>query len=169
MNNRIQRASITGFATVGIIILSSFLNSPQIIKESYHFPYQKAGLTEAQSAAHLLDRFTYGHLPGQVDEVVKMGLENWFQQQLSAKLDDEKLGQLLGEYDALRLSNEEIVNTYLKGGQIKRMAVKDGVIDKDSINTNGDKQAYRKQIADYLQQKGLKSEQELVRQFINQK
>ncbi|HZX74811.1 MAG TPA: DUF1800 domain-containing protein [Cyclobacteriaceae bacterium] len=169
MNSRIQRAFITGVATVGIILLSSFLNSPQITNKSFHFPYKDAGLTEAQAAAHLLDRFTYGHLPGQVEEVVKMGLETWFQQQLNAKQNDDELNQLLNGYDALTLSNTEIVNTYLKGGQIKRMAVKDGIIDKDSLNVNGDKQAYRKQIADYLQQKGLKAEQELIRQFVNQK
>jgi uncharacterized protein (DUF1800 family) len=169
MKRKIQRGISISVAIVGIILLSSFFNSPRIAKVSFQFPYQKAGLTKAQAAAHLLNRFTYGPLPGQVDEVVKQGLENWFQQQLESKLADDELNPLLSTYDALTLSNTEIVNTYLKGGQIKRMAVQAGIIDKDSVNTNGSKEAYRKQVAAFLQQKGLKSEQELIRQFINQK
>src|ERR1700733_9216209 len=74
------------------------------------FPYKKAGLTERQAAAHLLSRFTYGAMPGQVDAVVKMGLEKWFRQQLEARQADDTLEQLLSGYDALKLSNTEIAN-----------------------------------------------------------
>lgn len=49
-----------------------------------HFPYQEAGLTPEEAAAHLLNRFSYGPRPGQVQEVVNTGLENWFEAQLRA-------------------------------------------------------------------------------------
>ena len=155
-----------GFATVAIVI---FLLITAFNRAPLHFPYREAGLTDVQAAAHLLDRFTYGHLPGQVEAVVNMGPEAWFEQQLDAKQPDDQMNRILAEYEILTLSNTSIVNTYLKGAQVKRMALKEGIIDKDSINANGNKQAYRKQVADYLQQKGLKSEQELIRQFISQK
>ena len=131
------------------------------------FPYRQAGLTERQAAAHLLSRFTYGAGPGQVDEVVKMGLEKWFAQQLEGNLPDDSLTQLLDPYDALKLTNEEIANTYPRMGQVVRMAIRDGVISKDSAKV--DRKEYREALQAYMRQKGYKREQELFRQFINQK
>jgi uncharacterized protein (DUF1800 family) len=136
-------------------------------KGAFRFPFRQAGLTERQAAAHLISRFTYGAMPGQVDEVVQMGLENWFSQQLAAGLPDDSLNQLLSGYDALGLSNEEIVNTYPKGGQLLRMAAKDGVIQLDSVKA--DRKEYRDVLKQYMAGKGYKPEQELLRQFICQK
>src|SRR5579871_2175938 len=74
---------------------------------AYRFPWHQAGLTERQAAAHLISRFTYGARPGEVDEVVQMGLENWFAKQLEASMPDDSLGQRLSRYDALELSNTD--------------------------------------------------------------
>jgi uncharacterized protein (DUF1800 family) len=151
----------------GCFLLFSFFEIPTT-KPHFTFPYKKAGLTEREAAAHLLSRFTFGATPGQIDEVVKIGLEKWFEQQLDGSLPDDELNQRLAAYDALKLSNTEIVNTYPRPPQILRMAVQDGVINKDSLNKS-DKKEYRQQLAAYMQQKGLKPQQELFRQFINQK
>ncbi|HJU45941.1 MAG TPA: DUF1800 domain-containing protein [Chitinophagaceae bacterium] len=132
------------------------------------FPWGKAGLTEQEAAAHLLSRFTYGARPGEIETVIKMGLEKWFGQQLEGNLPDESLNQLLDNYTALKLTNAEVVSTYPRGAQVLRMAVKDGVINKDSINRE-DKKAYRDKLKAYLQQNGMRPQQELFRQFINQK
>src|SRR5471030_798928 len=115
--------------TASAVMLTSFFRGPRLPEKSYAFPYKKAGLTERQAAAHLLNRFTYGATPGQVDAVVAMGLEKWFQQQLAAGLPDDSLDQRLSSYDALKLSNTEIANEFPKPGQILRMAVKDGLIN----------------------------------------
>lgn len=131
------------------------------------FPYRQAGLTERQAAAHLLSRFTYGAGPGQVDAVVQMGLEKWFARQLEGNLPDDSLERMLDRYDALKLTNEEIVNTYPRAGQVVRMAIRDGVISKDSVKT--DRKEYRETLQAYMQEKGYRREQELFRQFINQK
>jgi uncharacterized protein (DUF1800 family) len=131
------------------------------------FPYRQAGLTERQAAAHLLSRFTYGACPGQVDAVVQMGLEKWFARQLEGDLADDSLEQLLSRYDALKLTNEEIVNTYPRPGQVIRMAIRDGVISKDSVKT--DRKEYREILQAYMREKGYRREQDLFRQFINQK
>jgi uncharacterized protein (DUF1800 family) len=96
-----------------------------------------------------------------------MGLEKWFEQQLSSSLADESLNQRLSGYDALKISNEQIVNTFPRPAQILRMAVKEGKVDKDSVKL--DKKEYRQQLQAYMQQKGLRPMQELFRQFINQK
>lgn len=132
------------------------------------FPYQKAGLTERQAAAHLLSRFTYGSKEGDVDALVKMGLEKWFQQQLDGKLEDDSLNLMLSKFEDINLSNTEVENKYPRQPKVLRMAIKDGFINKDSVN-KGDRKAYREQISAYMEKKGFKPEQELLRQFINQK
>ena len=147
----------------GVILLSSFWGE----KRPHRMPYREAGLTEKQAAAHLLSRFTYGATPGQVDEVARMGLEKWFEQQLKSDLPEDSVEAQLAPFDALKLSNEQIAQTYPKNGQVIRMAVRDGIIDKDSVKT--DRKAYRDIIRDYMDKKGYKPENELFRQLYCQK
>lgn len=165
MQNRIRQITKLLIFS-GSFFLLSFLQVPTY-KPHFNFPYKKAGLTEREAAAHLLSRFTYGSTPGQIDEVVNMGLEKWFEQQLNSSLADDFLNQKLAGYDALKLNNEQIVNTFPRPAQVLRMAVKDGKIDKDSVKL--DKKEYRQQVQAYMQEKGLRPQQELFRQFINQK
>jgi len=131
-------------------------------------PWKKAGLTERQAAAHLLDRFTFGSKPGQIDEVVKKGLENWFAEQLDGKLNDDALNERLKEYDALSLSNEQVLTTFPRNAKILRKAIEEGVISKDSVDKS-DKEAYRDKVKEYMEQKGYRPQKELYRQFANQK
>jgi uncharacterized protein (DUF1800 family) len=156
----------------GYILLSSFLAGALPVRgtqlgPALRFPWRQAGLTERQAAAHLLSRFTYGAMPGQVDAVVQMGLENWFMQQLAAQDPDDSLEQVLNRYDALELSNEQVAETYPRNGQVIRMAIRDGVVDKDSVKV--DRAAYRQVIQQYMEEKGYKRQQELFRQFFCQK
>lgn len=149
------------------LLCSSFLIKPHE-KEKLAFPYQSQGLTDREAAMQLISRFTFGPKPGDVDRVVKMGLEKWFQQQLEANLPDDSLNQVLSNYDAINLSNAEVAAEFPKGADILRMAIKDGYIDKDSIN-KGDKKEYRDKLTAYMKMKGLKPQRELYRQFFNQK
>ena len=167
MKNTFKFSCVAAILPTTVILLCSFFK-PVNNKPSYHFPYKQAGLTEQQAAAHLLSRFTYGASPKLVESVVSIGLENWFQQQLNSDVPDDALDQRLSSYEILQLSNTEIVNIYPRAGQILRMAIKDGVIDKDSISKTN-KKDYKEQLKAYMQQKNMKSSRELVRQFINQK
>lgn len=152
----------------GNILLFSFFPAPYTKDTRFVLPYKQAGLTERQAAAYLLNRFTYGATPEQIDEVVKTGLDKWFEQQLKSGLADDSLNRMLGKYDDINLTNEQVAKTFPKGAQILRMAIKDGFINKDSVNKN-DKKEYKQQLQAYMQQKGLRPQQELFRQFINQK
>jgi uncharacterized protein (DUF1800 family) len=152
--------------TAGSAIFSAFIR-PQNSNPSYKFPYQKAGLSNREAAAHLLSRFSFGARPGQVDEVVKMGLENWFQQQLQASADEAAVNKRLAGYESLTMSNEEIVQTFPRPAQLLRKAIRDGVVERDSIGK--DKKDYRKELKGYMDQNGIKPLQELLRQQINQK
>jgi uncharacterized protein (DUF1800 family) len=150
---------------VGIFLISF---TPEHTEPASAFPYKKAGLTERQAAAHLLDRFTYGATPDDVDEVVRIGLENWFGQQLRADLPDEKLDHMLSKYSTLVMSNEEIIRTFPKGAQLRRMAIRDSAIHKNDVNKenrNGTRQA----LADYMREHGYRRERELYSELIAQK
>lgn len=167
MKNILQFFYLPIAVIITIICLLSFtVNKNEKINLS--FPYKNAGLTEREAALHLLNRFTYGVKIGDVDKVVKIGLEKWFRLQLNANFKDDSLNQILSSYDAINLSNQEVANQYPKNAKILKMAIKDGFIDKDSIN-KGDKKEYRDKLAAYMKQKGYKPQQELFRQFINQK
>ncbi len=135
---------------------------------SIRMPYQQAGLTKEQAAAHLLNRFSFGIQPGQIQEVVKMGLENWLQQQLEMSLPDEELDKRLNVFEALKMSNEDIVNHYLTPAQIIRLGVQEKIIRNDSLS-NTDREKYREELARVMRASGVKPVQELHRQLVNQK
>ncbi|MDP1810992.1 MAG: DUF1800 domain-containing protein [Sediminibacterium sp.] len=154
-----------------VTILSAFMDNGNSSSDTkINLPYKKMGLTKEQAAAHLLSRFSFGAKPGQIKDVVEMGLEKWLQQQLDGNLlDDEIVHRLPAEkYEALAMNNETIVNTYLNAGQILRMAAKNNWLDKDSVK-NLDKPEYRAQIKKLMEEQGYKAPQELQRQLINQK
>jgi uncharacterized protein (DUF1800 family) len=153
---------------VSVILLSSFLSTTGLAAKSYKFPYKRGGLTERQAAAHLLNRFTFGAKPGQVDEVVNMGLEKWFAQQLDASLPDDTLAARLKQYDAINISNAEALAKYPQGFVIQNMAIKDSVISKDSVGKAVNKKAFDDTIKAYMVRKGLKNDYELTKQFIDQ-
>lgn len=156
-----------GFTTailVAALLLPSFLNEAG---PSYKFAYKQAGLTEQQAAAHLLNRFSYGPKAGDIDEVVKLGLEKWFEQQLEANQPNQILNTKLNSYDAINLSNAEVVSKYPQGGLVRRMAEKEGIMIRDT-SAEG-KRDSRVKLQAYMQQKGFKPQQELFRQFISQK
>ncbi|MES2650659.1 MAG: DUF1800 domain-containing protein [Bacteroidota bacterium] len=152
------------FLSFGFLIaLSSFVNYANL-----NMPYKKAGLSEQQAAAHLLGRFTYGAKSGDVENVVKIGLEKWFAQQLEGNLEDLELNQELSKFEDINLTNTQVENIYPRNAQLVRFAVKDGYLHKDSVN-KGNGPAYRAAIQSYMKDKGYKPQAELYRQFINQK
>jgi len=148
------------------ILCSSFLKEPPAGAKIV-FPFKQAGLTEREAAAHLLSRFTYGARPGEVDKVLRMGLEKWFLNQLDGDNPDNELDKMLIQYPDINLSNTEVENKFPRQIKIVRMAIRDGVVHKDSVN-NGDPKI-RQRLRAYAQEKGLKTQGDLTRQFINQK
>lgn len=154
------------------IIASSFVitnsDDEQYSKSPFKFPYKKAGLTEKQAAAHLLSRFTFGARPGEVDEVVKMGLDKWLEKQLAANEPNDSLDALLAPYTTLKMDNNQIAEIYPRNNaRVYRMALKDGYITKDSGQF--EKKEYKEQFEAYMKLKGLKNSGELFRELINQK
>ncbi|MEK7199549.1 MAG: DUF1800 family protein, partial [Bacteroidota bacterium] len=79
-----------------VTILSAFIDNGNSSSDpKINLPYKKMGLTKEQAAAHLLSRFSFGAKPGQIKEVVEMGLEKWLQQQLDGILLDDEVARRL--------------------------------------------------------------------------
>ncbi len=146
----------------GFLVLMAF------VQPTPKMPYTKAGLTEQEAALHLLNRFTFGPKPGQVEEVVNQGLENWFMAQLQGAPDNEAVRVRLAGYPALTMPTDSIVNTYLQPAQLLRLAIAKGYVDKDSVDKS-DRPAYREALKKMQADYGFRPIQELQRELINQK
>src|SRR5271154_2591272 len=79
---------------------------PATKKPQHHAPAAtEAPLTERERAAQMLNRFTFGPRPGDLDAAMKLGSENWFEQQLNPdSVPDPILDQRLQDYPALQLN-----------------------------------------------------------------
>lgn len=182
------RVVVYGFLPlcVSIFLTASGSNPPQaavqrVVQQEvpYSFPYKKAGLTERQAAAYLLDRFAFGSRPGDVDAVVQKGLERWFEEQLQGALPESDVNSRLATFSTLTMANEEIVKTFPNPGFVLRQAIQDGIITSDAAkdakaggNTDGknaDGKAYRTELLKYAKQKGYRPKRELYGEMYAQK
>ncbi len=130
------------------------------------FPYKEAGLSKREAAAHLLNRFTFGPRPGEVDKVVKMGLEVWFLKQLESREQDTALDRRLSALDVMQLSTKEVELLFPNNTAVIQKAASEGVQLRDSIRDGGQRLAL---INAYRKEKGYRQESELTRQLISQK
>ncbi|HKR30331.1 MAG TPA: DUF1800 family protein [Terriglobales bacterium] len=70
-------------------------------------------MDEQKRAIHVLNRFTFGVRPGDVQRVEAMGIDNWFEQQLRAeKIDDSALEARLAPFRTLKMSTNELVRDF---------------------------------------------------------
>ena len=70
-------------------------------------------LTERERAAQLLNRFTFGPRPADIDAALKEGTQNWFEQQLDpSSIPDPILDKRLQEYPALALTPALTVSNF---------------------------------------------------------
>ncbi|MEA2691473.1 MAG: hypothetical protein QOJ16_860, partial [Acidobacteriota bacterium] len=162
-------------------------------RPALHMPWKEAGLTERQAAAQLLSRFAYGPRPGDVDKVVAMGLDRWFEQQLKSDLPDAQVAERLRPYPALAMSNEEVFHRYPTNGMILAEMRRDGLLPgkkagagkagADANTTNAantaeaiaadlaglDKQEIKQKARAFARDKGYRPEKELLGQVMTQK
>jgi uncharacterized protein (DUF1800 family) len=134
-------------------------------RPAVRLPWKEAGLTEREAAAHLLNRFAYGPRPGDVDAVVALGLDRWFECQLAADLPDARLAERLRDLPALRLSAAEIARTYPSRGQVYYEASLAGALPEE---TEG-KEAVRAAVLRWAERQGYRRQRELIAQLTAQK
>jgi len=96
-----------------------------------NLPYQKAGLTDRQAAAHLLNRLAFGGAPGDVDKMLDLGIGKWVQMQLDGAFSDERLAKDIKKVYYLPLSTREIFDMHPRHGQVKQNAEREGYLPKN--------------------------------------
>ena len=74
---------------------------------------KKAGLTEEQKIIHLLNRIGFGPRPGDVEEVKRIGIDKYIDQQLHPeRIDDSALQAKLAGFDSLGMTVASIYQKY---------------------------------------------------------
>ncbi|WP_419806864.1 DUF1800 family protein [Terriglobus sp.] len=90
-----------------------------------------APVVRVDASALLLDRFTFGARPGDLDRVRAMGASAWFDQQLQPeRIDDSALEQRLNAYPAMRLNQADQIARYPTPAMV-RNAAKTGYLPAD--------------------------------------
>jgi uncharacterized protein (DUF1800 family) len=79
-------------------------------------------MDEQKRAIHVLNRFTFGPRPGDVQKIDAMGIDNWFEQQLRPeKIDDSALEARLAPFRTLKMSTGEMVRDFPSQQMIKKV------------------------------------------------
>lgn len=106
-----MNANVGKVAVLVLGVLASSMQAQEATQVA-RLPYIEAGLDARGAAAFLLDRFTYGATPGQVDAVVETGLERWLALQVQGNAEDPALAARLAGFDALGMSDEAMFQRY---------------------------------------------------------
>ena len=135
-------------------------------------PWAVAGWTEREAAAHLLDRFAFGPRPGDVDRVVGMGLEAWFEAQLGGALPDTRFEEKVRSLDAWTMPAGDITRTFPPYGVLRREAMRAGLIDRGTVPPapgdppgKGKLAEQRAAILELYRERGYRPERELIGQL----
>ncbi len=80
-------------------------------------------LTDRERAIQLLNRFTFGPRPGEVERVLAQTPEAWFEQQLNpATINDDALNRRLNDYATISMAPEQALTFFPDRGMIQQVA-----------------------------------------------
>lgn len=80
-------------------------------------------LTDRERAEQILNRFTFGPRPGDVDHVMAIGVDQWLEQQLKPdSINDTALQRRLGDYPTLNMTPQQALIAFPDRGTIQRVA-----------------------------------------------
>jgi uncharacterized protein (DUF1800 family) len=80
-------------------------------------------LTDRERTVQILDRFTFGPRPGDVDHVMAMGIDKWFAQQLAPEtIKEDTLAKRLGDYPTLNMNPEQALTAFPDRGMVEQVA-----------------------------------------------
>jgi len=153
-----------------VLCLTSFA---PLQAESLHLPWQAAGLTEAEAAAYLLERLTFGPRPGEVERLVDTGIENWLELQLQGQQTDRDLESRLAILSSLDLDVRSYPEIYPNPGMVLREASEAGVlpegVDIRQIEDPQERRQARRQLREWARGQGYESQRVLIGELLTQK
>ncbi|MGE0640807.1 MAG: DUF1800 domain-containing protein [Thermoanaerobaculia bacterium] len=162
-------------ATAPLLLGGLLLAAPAALaaRDAAPYPWRAAGLDERQAAAHLLDRFAFGARPGEIDDIVATGLENWFERQLAGAVhgpaSDPALERRLATLDALTMSAREIQQTFPDPGLLRREAIEAGVITEAELaeaKSEREQRALYRRVEEWGRGRGYRSQRVLLGQLM---
>jgi uncharacterized protein (DUF1800 family) len=166
LSERTMRIRSIIFLLAALFFLSPFASAGPLGHRT-SLPYQEAGLTQRQAAAILLDRFAFGARPGEIDQVVAQGLENWLEEQLSGNRPEHQLVGRLAPLKTLTLSSREIATAYPGPGMVRAQAIREGVMSRN--DPLADRAETRQKLQAFAQHKGYLPQRELFEELTTQK
>jgi uncharacterized protein (DUF1800 family) len=149
-----------GRRQIGLVLLLSlfgFAVSAQLAlgRKKDKQAFAAAQMDQRKRAVHALNRLTFGPRPGDVDQVMAIGVDKWVDQQLHPdKIDDRALDARLAPFRTLRMDTREMVENFPPEQMIK--AVAEG---KQSLPSDPLKRAvYQAQLDRYQNKEDRKQE-----------
>jgi uncharacterized protein (DUF1800 family) len=86
-------------------------------------PAPMAPLKERERAQQLLNRFTFGPRPGELEQVLALTPEKWFEQQLNpASIPDPVLDKRLNDYPTLNMQPDQALILFPDRGAVQQVA-----------------------------------------------
>lgn len=104
---RLRTTAIVAFAVLllSISVATAKKKKPSVGAESQ--------LDERQRAVHVLNRLAFGPRPGEVEQVLAVGVDKWIDRQLEPqKIDDSALEARLAPFRTLRMNTREMVEAF---------------------------------------------------------
>ena len=85
-------------------------------------PAKSTPLTPRERAIQLLNRFTFGPRPGDVEHLLSIGPDQWFEQQLNpSTIPDDAVNRRLNEFTTLNLTPEQALTLFPDGGTLQQV------------------------------------------------
>jgi uncharacterized protein (DUF1800 family) len=112
---------------LAILSLAGPVSAQSVSAQTVKLPVSKIApnlpLSPRERAVQILDRFTCGPRPGDVDRVLAMGIDQWFAQQLNpASIPDGTLDKRLQDYPSLAMSPEQLLTLFPDRGMVTQVA-----------------------------------------------
>ncbi len=110
-------------------------------------------LNDRERAEQMLNRFSFGAKPGQLEQVLATGPDQWFAQQLNPQsIPDAALDKRLGDYPTLGMSPEQILTIFPNRNYIKQIVEGQRTAPTDPLLAS----VYEVQVYKYQQQQEKK-------------
>lgn len=138
-------------------------------KSPRQLPYKQQGLSERQAAAYLLDRLAFGARPGDVDTIIRKGLEVWVAEQLQGNQPEPELVKRFADFKSIKMTTKEIATTYPNPGMVLAQAKRDGVDIPLRQADSANRGEYRDKILEYARSKGYRPQREMLGEMYAQK
>ncbi len=142
-----------------MLITTQILSAQTAAKKTPHTAQTapEAPLTDRERALQLLNRFTFGPRPGDLDLVMKAGRENWFEQQLNPEsIPDPIVDKRLQDYPSLALTSALTVSNFPTNQLLRQISEGKQPLPKDPTTLS----IYQVLEAKYIRQQQEKKDEQ---------